>query len=97
MTNVRIFDGFFQDVSQFSFSRNYDPDFTFFALSLQGRGLGEAEFAPALTSAGAEAMLDEGTLPYYGTSASNIPSMRTAIAVGFKPTWVEVLSPASED
>ncbi len=65
--------------------------------SLNGRGLGEAEFAPALTSAGAEAMLDEGMLPYYGTSASNIPSMRTAITVGFKPTWVEVLSPPSED
>ncbi|MBT4126686.1 MAG: GNAT family N-acetyltransferase [Chloroflexi bacterium] len=53
----------------------------------QGRGL-----APALTSAVAEAVLDEGKLPYYGTSASNIPSMRTALAAGFKPTWVEVLS-----
>jgi GNAT superfamily N-acetyltransferase len=58
----------------------------------QGRGI-----APALTSAVSEAVLDEGKLPYYGTSASNIPSMRTALAVGFKPTWVEVLSRPSDD
>ena len=53
----------------------------------QGRGL-----APALTSAVAEAVLDDGKMPYYGTSATNIPSMRTALAAGFKPMWVEVLS-----
>ncbi|NQW20179.1 MAG: GNAT family N-acetyltransferase [Chloroflexi bacterium] len=53
----------------------------------RGRGI-----APALTSAVSEAVLDAGKLPYYGTSASNIPSMRTALAAGFKPTWVEVLS-----
>jgi GNAT superfamily N-acetyltransferase len=57
----------------------------------QGRGI-----APALVSAVAEAVLEEGKLPYYGTSASNIPSMRTALAVGFKPTWVEVLSRPSD-
>lgn len=53
----------------------------------QGRGI-----APALVCATALAALDEGKLPYYGTSSSNVPSMRTALAVGFKPTWVEVLS-----
>ena len=53
----------------------------------QGRGVG-----PALTSAVARAALEAGRLPYYGTSSSNIPSMRTALAAGFKPTWVEVLS-----
>lgn len=58
----------------------------------QGRGI-----APALTSAVAEAALDERKLPYYGTSASNIPSMRTALAAGFKPTWVEVLSRPIDD
>jgi GNAT superfamily N-acetyltransferase len=58
----------------------------------QGHGL-----APALTSAVAAAVLDDGKLPYYGTSASNIPSMRTALAVGFKPMWVEVLSRPSEE
>ena len=57
----------------------------------QGRGI-----APDLTSAVSEAVLDAGKLPYYGTSASNIPSMRTALAVGFKPTWVEVLSRPSD-
>ncbi|MBP38980.1 MAG: hypothetical protein CL726_06650 [Chloroflexi bacterium] len=41
--------------------------------------------APALTLAVAEAILEEGKLPYYGTSASNIPSIRTALTVGFKP------------
>jgi len=44
-----------------------------------------------LTSAVARVVLDTGKLPYYGTSASNVPSMRTALAAGFKPTWVEVL------
>mgnify|MGYP000188615305 CR=1 FL=1 len=47
--------------------------------------------APSLTSAVAWVVLDAGKLPYYGTSASNVPSMRTALAAGFKPTWVEVL------
>lgn len=53
----------------------------------QGRGI-----APALTSAAAKAVLEAGKLPYYGTTNSNIPSMRTALAAGFKPAWVEVLS-----
>ena len=53
----------------------------------QGHGI-----AAAMTSAAAEATLEVGKLPYYGTSTSNIPSMRTALAAGFKPTWVEVLS-----
>ncbi|MCZ6538743.1 MAG: GNAT family N-acetyltransferase [Chloroflexi bacterium] len=53
----------------------------------QGRGI-----APALTSAVAKAVLEAGKLPYYGATNSNVPSMRTALAAGFKPTWVEVLS-----
>ena len=53
----------------------------------QGKGI-----APAITSAVAGAVLDAGKLPYYGTSSSNVPSMRTALAAGFKPTWIEVLS-----
>jgi GNAT superfamily N-acetyltransferase len=53
----------------------------------QGRGI-----AAAMTSAAAKATLEAGKLPYYGTSASNVGSMRTALAGGFKPTWVEVLS-----
>ena len=53
----------------------------------RGRGI-----APALTFAAANAALEAGKLPYFGTSSSNVPSMRTALAAGFKPTWVEVLS-----
>jgi len=53
----------------------------------QGHGL-----ATVMTSAVAREVLEAGKLPYYGTSTSNIPSMRTALAAGFKPTWVEVLS-----
>jgi hypothetical protein len=53
------------------------------------RGLG---LAPAMTFAAARAVFDAGALPYYCTSSSNIPSMRTALAVGLRPTWVEVLT-----
>ena len=53
----------------------------------QGQGI-----AAALTSAAAQAVLEAGKLPYYGTTNSNVPSMRAALAAGFKPTWVEVLS-----
>jgi RimJ/RimL family protein N-acetyltransferase len=53
----------------------------------RGNGL-----APAMTSAAARAVFDIGGLPYYCTSNSNILSMRTALAVGFRPTWVEVLT-----
>lgn len=53
----------------------------------RGKGL-----APAMTYAAARAVFDAGALPYYATSSSNIPSMRTALAVGFRPTWTEVLS-----
>lgn len=53
----------------------------------QGYGL-----STALVSSVAEAVLEADKLPYYGTSGSNVLSMRTALAVGFKPTWVEVLS-----
>tara|TARA_Y100000815_G_C13026531_1_gene381448 strand:- start:243 stop:524 length:282 start_codon:yes stop_codon:yes gene_type:complete len=55
------------------------------------RGTRDVASRQALTSAVARVVLDTGKLPYYGTSASNVPSMRTALAAGFKPTWVEVL------
>ncbi len=54
----------------------------------QHRGNG---LAPAMTAA-ARATFEAGALPYYGTSSSNIPSMRTALAAGLRPTWVEVLT-----
>lgn len=53
----------------------------------QGQGI-----ASALVSAVTQAVLDAGKLPYYGTSSSNVPSMRSALSVGYKPTWIEVLS-----
>lgn len=30
-----------------------------------------------------------GAIPYYGTSLSNLPSWKTALACGFAPAWVE--------
>lgn len=53
----------------------------------RGNGL-----APAMTAAAARAVFDVGGLPYYGTSSSNVASMRTALAAGLRPTWVEVLT-----
>jgi hypothetical protein len=53
----------------------------------RGRGL-----APAMTCAAAMAVFEAGALPYYGTSSSNIPSMRTALTAGLRPTWTEVLT-----
>ncbi len=53
----------------------------------RGCGLG-----PAMTAAASRAVFDVGALPYYGTTSSNIASMRTALAAGLRPTWVEVLT-----
>lgn len=53
----------------------------------QGNGL-----APAMTASAARAVFGAGALPYYGTTSSNIASMRTALAAGLRPTWVEVLT-----
>lgn len=53
----------------------------------RGNGL-----APAMTAAAARAVFEVGGLPYYGTTSSNIASMRTALAAGLRPTWVEVLT-----
>ena len=49
-------------------------------LEHRGRGLGAA-----LTSQAARAVLDEGRVPYYGSSINNIASRRTAQAAGFYP------------
>lgn len=53
----------------------------------RGNGL-----APAMTAAACRAVFDLAGLPYYGTSSSNILSMRTALATGLRPMWVEVLT-----
>lgn len=48
--------------------------------------------APSMTAAACRVVFDLGGLPYYATSSSNILSMRTALAAGLRPTWVEVLT-----
>ena len=53
----------------------------------RGQGLGQA-----LTSALAEEALAANQVPFYATSAANIPSMRTALGLGFFPGWVEVIT-----
>ena len=53
----------------------------------RGRGLGAA-----LTSQVARGVLDEGRVPYYGSSVNNIASRRTAQAAGFYPCWVSVFT-----
>ena len=49
----------------------------------RGKGLGAA-----LTSQVARGVLDEGRVPYYGSSVNNIASRRTAQSAGFYPCWV---------
>ena len=53
----------------------------------RARGLGAA-----LTSQVARGMLDEGRVPYYGSSINNIASRRTAQSAGFYPCWVSVFT-----
>ena len=53
----------------------------------RGEGLGAA-----LTSRVARGILDEGRVPYYGSSVNNIASRRTAQAAGFYPCWVSAFT-----
>ena len=53
------------------------------------RGIG---LGGALTSQAARAVLDEGRVPYYGSSVNNIASRRTAQSAGFYPCWVSVFT-----
>jgi GNAT superfamily N-acetyltransferase len=57
------------------------------AEDVRGTGVGRS-----LTTAVGAAVLDSGAAPYYGTTAANIPSMRTALSAGFWPSWVEVFA-----
>jgi GNAT superfamily N-acetyltransferase len=43
----------------------------------------------ALTAALARHTLESGSIPFYGLAVANIPSLRTALAAGFVPAWVE--------
>ena len=37
-------------------------------------------------------ILEQGKVPYYGTSMSNLASQRVAANTGFEVAWVELLS-----
>ncbi|MCH7490441.1 MAG: serine/threonine protein kinase [Gemmatimonadetes bacterium] len=53
----------------------------------RGQGL-----AAAMTAALALEALANNAVPYYGTTASNIPSMRAALSAGFRPGWVDAFT-----
>lgn len=53
----------------------------------QQRGL-----ATALVQKLALAVLDEGFLPFYGTSPSHVPSQNVALRAGLEPCWFEYVS-----
>ena len=46
--------------------------------------------ASLLTNRLANEILKHQKVPYYGTSSSNIASLRTALSAGFTPAWVSV-------
>ncbi len=50
----------------------------------RGRGI-----ARTLVSLLRDEVFRRGAIPYYGTSLSNLPSWKTALASGFEPAWVE--------
>lgn len=49
----------------------------------------------ALTAALAQHALDAGRVPWYGVAPSNLASIRTALAAGFRLAWTEVFTSAS--
>lgn len=51
------------------------------------RGKGIAEY---LVTALKNLILDEGYLPFYGTSMSHLASQRVALSAGFRPAWTEL-------
>ena len=51
------------------------------------RGKGIAEY---LVTALKNMILDEGYLPFYGTSMSHLASQRVALSAGFRPAWTEL-------
>jgi hypothetical protein len=53
------------------------------------RGVGIGAMMTA--AIGLEALSNDA-LPYYGTTAANVTSMRTALSAGFRPGWVEAFT-----
>jgi hypothetical protein len=62
------------------------------ATSHHGRGVGAA-----MASLAALETPSHGRVPYWGATISNIPSIRTALAAGLVPTYVEVLTRPVQD
>ena len=56
----------------------------------RSRGLGVA-----LTAHATRAVLDQGKVPYYGTTVANIASRCTAQSAGFYPCWTSVYTTAA--
>jgi predicted GNAT family acetyltransferase len=48
--------------------------------------------AKATVSAVTKMILEKGILPYYSTRVVNVASQRTALALGYRPAWVEIYS-----
>ena len=48
--------------------------------------------ASVLTANLARAIIKRGRVPYHGTTAANVPSMRAALTAGLKVAWVEIVS-----
>ena len=48
--------------------------------------------AAAMTVALASEAAANDAVAYYGTTASNIPSMRAALSAGFRPGWVDAFT-----
>ncbi len=48
--------------------------------------------AKATVSAVTEALFEKDILPYYSTAVSNIASIKTALSLGYRPTWAELYS-----
>ncbi len=48
--------------------------------------------AAAMTAALASEAFANNAVAYYGTTASNIPSMRAALSAGFRPGWVDAFT-----
>jgi GNAT superfamily N-acetyltransferase len=48
--------------------------------------------AKTIVSTLTENLFERGILPYYSTRAVNIASQRTALSLGYRPTWIELYS-----
>ena len=59
--------------------------------SVRGRGI-----AAALSAHVTRAVLDAGRAPLWGAAPTNLPSLRTALSVGYTLSWVEAFTAPSD-